>query len=573
LKSFYKFNFLYRTFVTPAILSFYFILFLVGPAIKATGQNNRSISAGLILKAETYRHYIDSFNINDQELYAQYITNENCWSFLAKNIPLFDCPDKQLEQTYYFRWWTYRKHIRKTPEGFVILEFLPDVSWAGKYNTINCAAALHLYEGRWLHDERFLDDYEAFWYTGSGDLMAYSCWMADAIWNRALVTGHFDPAKKLEKNLVLSFEERGKTHLDRNGLFWQTDGADGMEMSVCGDQSRDAEGYRPTINAYMYGDAEAIAQIAGISGNKLIENEYHQKAEKIKSELLQLLWDEHAEFFKVMPGRDTIGNRKSSTPLPLCLTRELHGYSPWLFNLPSEKYSIAWKYLMDPRYFYAPFGPTTAAQSDPGFRISYEGHECQWNGPSWPFATSVTLTALANFLNRDSNSSYITKADYFKLLENYSKSQTIKKDGKVVSWIDENLNPFTGDWISRTRLTHWENGQWSAEKGGVERGKDYNHSTFCDLIITGLVGIRPEFGDYFTVNPLVPDAKWEYFCLDHVLYHGHTLTIVYDKNGNHYHHGQGLSVYIDDKKSAWRNQVGKLVVHLPVNAENQNKTR
>jgi hypothetical protein len=496
-------------------------------------------------------------------LYPQFITNENSWSFLAKNIPLFDCPDKQLELTYYFRWWTFRKHIRKTPEGFVLLEFLPDVPWAGKYNTINCAAALHVYEGRWLHDEKYLDDYTAFWYTGSGDMMSYSCWMADAIWNRSLVTGHFDPAKKLEKNLILNFQEREKTHLDRNGLFWQTDGADGMEVSVCGGQTEDAEGYRPTINAYMYGDARAIANIAGIAGNHIIETEYNRKAEKIRTTLLRMLWDNPADFFKVIPGRDTIGEHTSLRPLSLCATRELHGYTPWLFNLPSDKYSGAWKFLMDPRHFYAPFGPTTADQADSGFNISYDGHECQWNGPSWPFATSVTLTALANFLNHNSNSSYISKSDYFNLLENYSRSQTRTEDGKVLPWIDENLNPFTGDWISRTRLSHWENGHWSSEKGGVERGKDYNHSSFCDLIISGLAGLRPERGNYFTVNPLIPEGKWEYFCLDNLLYHGHVISIVYDKYGDHYHYGRGLSVYVDGKKSASSPQIKKMLIHLP----------
>ena len=60
--------------------------------------------------------------------------------FLSTNIPLFECPDKDFEQIYYFRWWTYRKHIKQTPDGFVITEFLPHVGWAGKHNTINCAA-------------------------------------------------------------------------------------------------------------------------------------------------------------------------------------------------------------------------------------------------------------------------------------------------------------------------------------------------------------------------------------------------------------------------------------------------
>ena len=41
-------------------------------------------------------------------------------------IPLFECPDEDIERTYYFRWWTYRKHFRKTSVGWVVTEFLPD---------------------------------------------------------------------------------------------------------------------------------------------------------------------------------------------------------------------------------------------------------------------------------------------------------------------------------------------------------------------------------------------------------------------------------------------------------------
>ena len=76
---------------------------------------------------------------------------------------------------------------------------------------------------------------------------------------------------------------------------------------------------------------------------------------------------------------------------------------------------------MDPEGFYAPYGPTTAEQRHPGFKVSYEGHECQWNGPSWPLATAVTLTALANLLNQEPQP-YVSKADYFKVLRNYAKT-------------------------------------------------------------------------------------------------------------------------------------------------------
>src|SRR5580658_6039312 len=57
-------------------------------------------SNSLILHQEAFRHYIDSFNAEDRELYRQYIPNDSSWAFLSGNIPLFECPDKQLEQTY-----------------------------------------------------------------------------------------------------------------------------------------------------------------------------------------------------------------------------------------------------------------------------------------------------------------------------------------------------------------------------------------------------------------------------------------------------------------------------------------
>ena len=56
--------------------------------------------------------YIQKFNKSDNELYPQHIPNEKAFKFLSENIPLIDLPNKDLEETYYFRWWTFRKHIK-----------------------------------------------------------------------------------------------------------------------------------------------------------------------------------------------------------------------------------------------------------------------------------------------------------------------------------------------------------------------------------------------------------------------------------------------------------------------------
>ena len=507
-----------------------------------------SRAADPLTRSDVLAHYVDSFNKNDAELVATTIPNAAASDWMQQNVPRFECPDPVIEETYYFRWWTFRKHLRETPDGFVVTEFLPKVSWAAKHNTISCAAGHHFYEGRWIHDPRYLDDYATFWFRRGGQPRQYSFWAADALWARHLVDGRAEPVKALLPELSANFAAWEKSNRDPNGLFWQIDDRDGMEVSIGG------SGYRATINSYLFGDATALARIATLAGKKEEAAAFREQAVKIKQLVQERLWDAEAKFFKVLPR----GEGKK-----LADVRELHGFTPWYFNLPDASFAEAWKQLADPQGFQAPFGPTTAEQRHPRFAVSYQGHECQWNGPSWPYATAVTLTALANLLNRPEPQTAVTRADYFAALKTYAASHRLKReDGKVVPWIDENLNPQTGDWISRTRLKAWKNGTWDAGKGGVERGKDYNHSTFCDLVITGLVGLRPRADAQVEVHPLAPE-DWEYFSLENVAYHGHRLAIFYDKSGTRYGKGKGLRVLADGKEIGRNERLERIIAALP----------
>ncbi len=524
--------------------------FLLAPlsGLRAAGALESTSTQVCLLKPETFKHYADAFNTTDNELYKNSFSNAVAWTYLKDNIPLLDCPDKELEKTYYFRWWTYRKHIKQTPAGWIVDEFLPNVNWAGKFNSISCAGGHHLYEGRWLADPKYLDDYARFWFSGGGAPRHYSFWVADAIWARVQVTGDDRLAKELLSDLIRNYEEWEKDKLDPNGLYWQIDDRDGMESSISG------SGFRATINSYQFGDALAIAQIAERAGQKEVAERFRGKAAELKRLVQDKLWDASAQFFKVLPRGE---NKKLSD------ARELHGYTPWYFNLPDTDKSIAWKQIMDPQGFYAPFGPTTAEQRHPNFVLSYQGHECQWNGPSWPYSTAITLTGLANLLN-NYDQKVVAKPDYFDLLKIYAKAHRLKRDdGTVVPWIDENLNPTNGDWISRTRLKTWKDGTWNAGKGGEERGKDYNHSTFCDLVISGLIGLRPRADQTIEVNPLVPEGVWDYFCLDRIRYHGRTLTILFDKSGSHYGRGKGLHVLADGKEIAASDYLTRVTGQLP----------
>jgi hypothetical protein len=96
----------------------------------------------------------------------------------------------------------------------------------------------------------------------------------------------------------------------------------------------------------------------------------------------------------------------------------------------------------------------------------------------------------------------------------------------------------------------------------MERGKDYNHSTFCDLVINGLVGLRPQADDTVLVNPLIPEGKWDYFCLENVPYHGRLLTILWDKTGKRYGKGAGLSIWTEGKEIARQDRIAPLEVRF-----------
>lgn len=511
--------------------------------------------ADAVLSADAIHRHVERFNRHDHTHFGQAVSNEQAARWMEENVPRFECPDPEIESIYHFRWWTFRKHLKQTADGVVITEFLPQVSWSGKHNTISCPAGHQFREGRWIRNPQYLDDYAVFWFRKGGAPRRYSFWAADSIHQRALTLGNFDQAIDLLPDLIANYQEWEKARLEPDGLYWQIDDRDGMEVSVGGKHHR-GEGKRPTLNSYQFGDAMAIAAIAERAGKPEIAAEFRQKAQQIRQLVLGKLWDPDAKFFKVLPrGED-------ATRVDV---RELHGYTPWYFGLPprGEGYEAAWSQLMDPQGFHAPFGPTTAERRHPGFTVSYEGHECQWNGPSWPFATSVTLTALANVLN-DYPQETITRRDYFETLKTYTKSHRLElADGTVVPWIDENLNPFTGDWIARTRLKSWKDGTWDPGKGGVERGKDYNHSTYCDLIITGLIGLRPQAGDTVVVNPLLPEGAWDYFCLEGIPYHGRSLTILYDRTGKRYGKGPGLRVLADGREIGARESLGRLTAPLP----------
>lgn len=490
-----------------------------------------------ILNPDRFVPLVESFNATDpQEDIVNLIPNAQAHEWMTENVPLFECSDATIERVYLYRWWTYRKHLKETPAGVIVTEFIAPVRHAGSYNSISCALGFHLAEGRWIREKRYLEEYTRFWFqAGEGGTPEpkfhnYSSWLPVAMLDRALVTGDFSLLVMLFDELVDDYRRWEAEKGLPDGLFWQFDVRDGMEESITG--SRVHKNARPTISSYMCASALVLANLAKMLDRADLSMQFLQKHNHLKTKINDELWDQKDQFFKVRLEDGTLSD-----------AREAIGFVPWQFNLASRGKEEAWKQLLDSEGFWAPMGLTTAERRHPKFRSHGVG-KCEWDGACWPFATSQTLYAMANLL-RNYEQNYVTRADYLKCIEIYAHAHRWPATG--TPYIGEYHDEITGEWL----------------KGDNPRSRFYNHSTFCDVIISGLVGLVPRGDESLQLDPLLPGEAWSYFCLDNVRYHRHDLTIVWDRDGSRYGRGAGLTVLADGQVIAQLPRLEKLAVPLP----------
>ena len=179
------------------------------------------------------KQYVTRFNQNDEEVYKNKIDNAHAYEWLAEEIPLLECPDRTIEEIYYFRWWTYRKHLKETEDGYIITEFLPKVGWGGVHNEINAAVGHHLYEGRWLKNgSKYLKDYVNFFLTHPDRGHQYSAWMIYAIYQMCCVTGDWDLGADFLAKACEYYEMWEKDRLLPNGMFWSWDASGFIEVPL-----------------------------------------------------------------------------------------------------------------------------------------------------------------------------------------------------------------------------------------------------------------------------------------------------------------------------------------------------
>lgn len=475
-------------------------------------------------------------------------------AWFADNIPFFESPDSDIDAAYYYRWEVVTKHLTYgSPEsGYTFTEFIDRPFWSGSYGAISCPLGHQLYEVRWLRDPRIVGDFARYWFEAPGaQPRTYSNWYGDAAWAAYTVLGDTSFLRSVYPHMKTQVDGWTDEHWDDDHRMYRWVGAwDGMETNInsrlTDDEFGGGEGYRPTLDSYLWADLSALSRTAALFGDTDASATYAQRAADLKARIQEELWDPDRSFFFHQFAFDEKGGIEAGT-----LTyqsgpyagdphgRELIGYVPWQFGLPDPGYEQAWAALLDSTAFAAPFGPTTVEQGDPQFMVSPRC--CIWSGNAWPYATSQTLTAMARLLH-DYDQDVVTRDDYVATLSGYARSQ--RRDGRP--YIAEAADPYTGSWDGHNTFYHSEH---------------YFHSTFVDLVITGLVGLRPQADASVEVAPLAP-ASWDWFALDGVRYHGHDLAIVWDRDGTRYGRGAGLSVWVDGRVRGRNDELGTVRVSL-----------
>ncbi|QXQ05555.1 discoidin domain-containing protein [Sphingosinicellaceae bacterium] len=479
--------------------------------------------------------------------------NDAAW--YRVNIPLFASSDATLDSVYYYRWAVFRAHQRDLGTlGFITTEFLDDVGWQREpYASLNDASGFHIAEGRWLRDRRYAGDYIDFLHEQGGNDRHFSEAIADATYARFLVDGDLTAATRhlpVMRQTYALWDER--FDFDRQ-LYWIEPLLDATEYTISSidasggiDGFRGGQAFRPSINAYMFANARAISRLSALSGDSATAADYAARAASLRDHLEASLWSPGLTHFI---DRYQVGNDQVRAWDPI-RGRELVGYLPWTFGLPADeaRYAAAWKHLA-PTELGGAFGLRTVEPSYRYYMRQYRYdkptglRECQWNGPVWPFQTTQVLLAMGNLI-RDYRQHDVTRSEYIRLLRQYAR---LHFQGDRLD-LEEDYDPATGKPIV-----------------GLARSHHYFHSGFDDLILGGVVGIRPREGDVLEVDPLAVDAPRDpvamsWFIAQDVPYHGHLVTVVYDRGGTRFGGRAGLAVYVDGALAGSAATLSRIVV-------------
>ena len=290
---------------------------------------------------------------------------------------------------------------------------------------------------------------------------------------------------------------------------------------------------------YLHMNAAALSLIYGCLQDVEQSETFREIAGRIHSAVLTRMWDQDLRFFRDLT--------PDHTRVPVM---SVVGFDPFMAGIAGEEHLGIFEHLSNPREFASAYPLPSVSMDCPLFaadaRFAGEHikgeHGCVWNGPTWPFTNSTVLMSLAEVSRRFGHRHDHLFADLFGRY-----TRLMYRDGDIaLPDVVEHYNSLTGAPISQE--------------------EDYFHSSWIDLVVTGLAGLQVGEGTA-AVDPI--PCGLDYFDLDGVVVRGRRIRIAWrDLSAGPDELEPGLSVWVDGQLAARSESPARIEMLLPMDHDN-----
>ena len=468
--------------------------------------------------------------------------------YWAENLPYIDVPKKAVQKAIDYRWWLERfNSLDANIPGYDYQYPVTIEGVLGYNNAIILTQPMHLQDTKWLRSpylaygqllsagnssqsSAFLDNpgnrnnwnnhygqylaeagYEAFNVIGGG---------AEVAENFAYYFGH-DATGQLEH---YGNHIEGRDLIAYRNNYMTGNDADTISMHAPGTGTWKAHGE----NAYVWAAADAAAKLYEQLGNTEQAKYYRDLADKIKADVLELMWCEECQKFETYAVRPT-GTQHNANQPNLVKYTESNNYNYFAVGLVPDDAASVTKYK--------------------------EALKAFSNGKEFPIFPFFTANQVHNQevsgSNNFSNINFTVQLRlYESALRTYDKEQTYITDdmlAMMAEWMAWNVYPDAGD------IRYPNNNEFHNIDGrtyeNYYRSWIYHNilGNYTYLFIEDMAGIQPRSDEKIELSPI--DFSYDHFMVNNVRYHGHDLTVVWDKpdDGKTWYNEcpEGYSLYID----------------------------
>ena len=468
--------------------------------------------------------------------------------YWAENLPYIDVPKKAVQKAIDYRWWLERfNSLDANIPGYDYQYPVTIEGVLGYNNAIILTQPMHLQDTKWLRSpylaygqllsagnssqsSAFLDNpgnrnnwnnhygqylaeagYEAFNVIGGG---------AEVAENFAYYFGH-DATGQLDH---YGNHIEGRDLIAYRNNYMTGNDADTISMHAPGTGTWKAHGE----NAYVWAAADAAAKLYEQLGNTEQAKYYRDLADKIKADVLELMWCEECQKFETYAVRPT-GTQHNANQPNLVKYTESNNYNYFAVGLVPDDAASVTKYK--------------------------EALKAFSNGKEFPIFPFYTANQVHNQevsgSNNFSNINFTVQLRlYESALRTYDKEQTYITDdmlAMMAEWMAWNVYPDAGD------IRYPNNNEFHNIDGrtyeNYYRSWIYHNilGNYTYLFIEDMAGIQPRSDEKIELSPI--DFSYDHFMVNNARYHGHDLTVVWDKpdDGKTWYNEcpEGYSLYID----------------------------